>query len=385
MCFILLLFAAYVVFKLRRGGVLRGKKSLYAVWLILACTLPGQFFYRLHPVNSEDYLYQSYFWGGGTLLGLLATFLIYSLALDAGSFLYLGVQKVFWRGGQTDVQRRDYLGRVRTQIVLALSTVSSLAGLAVIRKGPQIKEVTIPISTLPSGFPGIKIVQISDLHVGALITRTEVEFVVDEVLKQKPDVIVVTGDLADGTVELLRNSLAPLSRLKAPLGTFYVTGNHEYYWGAELWLKFARDIGWTPLLNENRTIEIAGVPLLMAGVTDTSGENFFASHRSDPVAAAIHSGKVAAKILLAHRPSSCFGASQAGFDLQLSGHTHGGQFFPWSLFVPLANPYVRGLNLHEKMWVYVNQGTGYWGPPNRLGYPSEITVVTLVSGVIAEA
>ena len=383
---VLLLLSAYVILKLKRSGFIRGKYVPLFTWFLIASAVSGQFIYRFYPVNPELWFFQGYFWGGGIILGWLATFLIFSLWVDLGKGLfYLGnkVAKMFRREIQTDVSRRNYFAQIQTGGVLALSSISSLVGLGFIKLGPRVKEVQIPIATLPRGFSGLRIAQISDLHVGALILKKDVEFVVEEVLKLKPDVIVVTGDLADGTVELLKNSLEPLRRLKAPLGTFYVTGNHEYYWGVQQWLDYAVEMGWIPLMNENRILEKGETKILLAGVTDTSGKEFFSHHRSDPQAAVKYGGSVSAKILLAHRPSSCFEASHAGFDLQLSGHTHGGQFFPWSLFVPLANPYVRGLNRHENMWLYVNQGTGFWGPPNRLGYPSEITLLTLVpaSGV----
>ncbi len=168
-----------------------------------------------------------------------------------------------------------------------------------------------------------------------------------------------------------------LAKLTAPLGVYYVTGNHEYYWGAQRWIDRTKDFGFIPLVNENRLVDFHGGKVLVGGVTDTSGGHFVPSHRSDPKRAALSAEKRDLSVLLAHRPESCFEAEAAGFDLQLSGHTHGGQFFPWSLLIPLFHRYHRGLNRHGRLWVYVNSGTGYWGPPHRFAVPAEITLITL--------
>jgi len=238
-----------------------------------------------------------------------------------------------------------------------------------------VSEVRVPIARLPAELEGLRIAQISDLHVGPMIRGGYVERVVQRVLDLKPDLIAVTGDLADGVPEKLKVQVQPLSKLKAPLGVYYVTGNHEYYWGAQAWIDKAAELGFIPLLNENRIVSVRGSKVLVAGVTDTFAEQFIPSHRSDPAKAAATDEKPALKILLAHRPDSCLEAEPAGFDLQLSGHTHGGQFFPFSLLIPLFHRYWRGLNRHGRLWLYVNQGTGYWGPPDRFAVPSEITLL----------
>jgi predicted MPP superfamily phosphohydrolase len=262
-------------------------------------------------------------------------------------------------------------------VLLAVSAVFAALGIRQALAGPVVSHVSVPIALLPPELEGLRIAQISDLHVGPMIRRGYVESVVRKVLDLKPDLIAVTGDLADGAPEALKAQIEPLTKLKAPLGVFYVTGNHEYYWGAQRWIDKAAELGLTPLLNENRVLSLRGAKILVAGVTDTYAEQFMPSHRSDPGKAAATGQNPAVKILLAHRPDSCLEAERAGFDLQLSGHTHGGQFFPFSLLIPLFHRYWRGLNRHGRLWVYVNRGTGYWGPPDRFTVPSEITLLQL--------
>jgi hypothetical protein len=223
-------------------------------------------------------------------------------------------------------------------------------------------------------------VQISDIHVGATIKRGYLNAIVNKVNALQPDAIAITGDLVDGSVQRLSVHTAPLARLAARDGTFFVTGNHEYYSGAHAWIAELRRLGLTVLLNQHVVCKRDGQALVIAGVTDFTAHLFDPSHRSDPRAAVAGAPRDArARILLAHQPRSAPAADAAGFDLQLSGHTHGGQFFPWNLFVPLQQPFTAGLNRLGKLWVYTSRGTGYWGPPKRFGAPSEITRVRLVA------
>jgi len=242
-------------------------------------------------------------------------------------------------------------------------------------RGPAIKDVVVPVRGLAPGLRGLKLAQISDLHVGPTIGRRAVERVVARTLALEPDLIAVTGDLADGTPERLAHALEPLARLKAPLGVYYVPGNHEYYWGAREWLAKARELGWTPLVNENRLVSRGGAELLVAGVPDEQGGLFLPGHAQDHSRAA--KGDADFRLLLAHRPDGANKAARAGFDLQLSGHTHGGQFFPASLFIGLFHRYARGLDRAGRMWIHVSPGTGYWGPAHRFAVPAEVTLLTL--------
>lgn len=234
---------------------------------------------------------------------------------------------------------------------------------------------------LPDAFHGFRIAQISDLHVGPLIRKAYVENVVQLTRAANPDLIALTGDFSDGSARHLRDDIWPLSKLEAPYGKFFVTGNHDYYWDPAGWLKLHQEMGARLLINEHMVIEKSGDKLVLAGVTDISAGSGFPGHSSDPHAAVKGAPPGVPKILLAHQPASYKEAYAAGFDLQLSGHTHAGQFFPWSVVVKLAQKYYKGLNRHENMWVYVNRGTGFWGPPIRFGVPAEITIVKLIPDI----
>ena len=263
--------------------------------------------------------------------------------------------------------------------VPALAALLTGLGFFNARRPAGVRSVDIPITDLPAALHGFTIAQISDLHVGATIKRNYVEAIVEAVNSLGADVIAVTGDLVDGSVSQLAPHTEPLARLLSRHGTYFVTGNHEYYSGAQAWMAELHRLGVRVLINEHVVLRHDGASVVMAGVTDYSGHHFDPAHRSDP-AAAIAGAPIGAmvRVLLAHQPRSAFAAQKAGFDLQLSGHTHGGQFLPWTLFVRLQQPFTAGLHRLESLWVYVSRGTGYWGPPKRLGAPSEITRLRLV-------
>jgi predicted MPP superfamily phosphohydrolase len=239
------------------------------------------------------------------------------------------------------------------------------------------------LAGLPPALAGFTIVQISDIHVGPTIKGGYVHAVVDRVNTLDADLVAITGDLVDGSVAQLGADIAPLAWLASRHGTFVVTGNHEYYSGADEWVAEYRRIGMTVLMNEHVVIEQGGASLVVAGVTDFSAQQFDEAQRSDPARAVAGSPAGAPKVLLAHQPRSADAALAVGVDLQLSGHTHGGQFWPWNLFVRLQQPYTAGLDRHGKLWVYTSRGTGYWGPPKRFGAPSEITRIRLVASRVA--
>lgn len=249
------------------------------------------------------------------------------------------------------------------------------------RRVARVVRVDVPIRGLPAALDGYAIAQISDIHVGPTIKRPYLNAIVNKVNALRADAIAITGDLVDGSVQRLAVHTEPLARLKANDGVFFVTGNHEYYSGALEWIAEVRRLGLTVLMNEHVVRRRDDAALVIAGVPDFTAHHFHPEHKSDPQRAA-HGAPpdAAARVLLAHQPRSAPEAAAAGFDLQLSGHTHGGQFFPWNLFVPLQQPFVAGLNRVRDMWVYTSRGTGYWGPPKRFGAPSEITLVRLVPG-----
>jgi predicted MPP superfamily phosphohydrolase len=247
------------------------------------------------------------------------------------------------------------------------------------RRTAAVVDVEVPIANLPASLHGFAIVQISDLHVGPTIKRPYIEAVVDAVNRLQADLVAITGDLVDGPVRQLAPHVEPLARLASRHGTFFVTGNHEYYSGVAGWLAELRRLGLRVLLNEHVVLERGGETLVVAGVTDHGGHHWAEHHRSDPGAAIAGApADAAVKLLLAHQPRSAPAAAAAGFDLQVSGHTHGGQFWPWNHFVRLQQPFTAGLYRFRSLWVYVSRGTGYWGPPKRFGAPSEITRLRLV-------
>ena len=260
-----------------------------------------------------------------------------------------------------------------------LAALATLVGFINARRRAKVRRVDVPIADLPAPLHGFSIAQISDIHVGGTIKRDYLDGIVDAVNALDADMIAVTGDLVDGSVKQLSRHTEPLSRLSARHGAFFVTGNHEYYSGASAWVNEVRRLGLSVLMNEHVVLQHQGAAVVVAGVTDYSAGHFDAAQRSDPAAAIAGAPSDAGvKLLLAHQPRSAFAAAPAGFDLQLSGHTHGGQFFPWIFLVRLQQPFTAGLHRLGRLWVYISRGTGYWGPPKRLGAPSEITYLRLV-------
>jgi predicted MPP superfamily phosphohydrolase len=307
-------------------------------------------------------------WAGLLAMGLFSSLLVLTVLRDAALLLMAA-----FGAGSAGLEHASALG------VPLLALAVTLVGLVNARRVAQVVDIEVPIAGLPVAFHGYSIVQISDVHVGPTIKRGYLNAIVTKVNALRPDAIAITGDLVDGSVGRLGLHTAPLERLSAPDGAFFVTGNHEYYSGATEWIAEMRRLGLTVLINQHVVRERDGDALMIAGVPDFMAHRFDESHRSDPHAAAAGApANVKVRVLLAHQPRSAEAAADAGFDLQLSGHTHGGQFFPWNLFVPLQQPYTAGLNRLRSLWVYTSRGTGYWGPPKRFGAPSEITRVILV-------
>lgn len=276
-----------------------------------------------------------------------------------------------------DRERRHFLIQSMNLGLLGTSALLTGCGFYEARRSPALVKVSMPISKLPKELEGLQIAQISDLHVGITIKRDYVERIVRQVNDLEAPIIAFTGDLADGLVSGIRDEVAPLRDLYAPYGKFFVTGNHEYYAGVEEWVEEIDRLGFTVLINSHRTLTHRNANFVLAGVTDYGGGRFHRSHISNPNRAIDGAEPGNVKILLAHQPRSIFAAAKAGFDLQISGHTHGGQYMPWNILIELYQPFTKGLHRYENTWIYVNRGTGYWGPPMRLGVPSEITLFTL--------
>jgi predicted MPP superfamily phosphohydrolase len=271
------------------------------------------------------------------------------------------------------------LARHSAAAVPLAAGLMSLIGLFNARRKAQVVEIDVPIADLPDGLHGFTIAQISDIHVGPTIKRKAIETIVAQVNALGADMIAITGDLVDGSVRELGRHTEPLAGLAALHGAFFVTGNHEHYSGAAAWVRELRRLGLRVLMNEHVILDHRGAPLLLAGVTDYGAHRIDPDQRSDPHAAIAGApANIGVRILLAHQPRSAHAAQAAGFDLQLSGHTHGGQFLPWNFFVRMQQPFTAGLDRLNGLWVYTSRGTGYWGPPKRLGAPAEITRLRLV-------
>ncbi len=259
--------------------------------------------------------------------------------------------------------------------IFAASGVGTGIGYVQARSRPKVEEVELPVRGLHPDLDGFRIVQLSDTHVGPTLKRPFVETFVEIVNELDADIIAVTGDLIDGRPVDLRPHLEPMGQMRSRYGAYYCTGNHEWYWDADAWKEEVSRHGMTALANEHRIIDVGGARLVVGGVDDYSCPRMGGT--TDPRGALDGCGDHDYSVLLAHQPRSCYEAAEAGWKLQLSGHTHGGQFYPWNFFVGLAHPFSAGLGHLDGLDVYVSRGTGYWGPPMRLGVPSEVTAITL--------
>ncbi|OAL16052.1 hypothetical protein A4V12_05985 [Streptomyces noursei] len=275
--------------------------------------------------------------------------------------------------GAAGPSRRLFVSRVvgGAAAAAALGTVGH--GTYGVLRGPRVKRVTVPLAKLARGAHGYRIAVVSDIHLGPILGRAHTRRIVDAINATQPDLVAVVGDMVDGSVEDLGRAAEPLAELRARDGSFFVTGNHEYFSGAEEWVDHVRELGMRPLRNER--VEIAGFDL--AGVNDVAGENY--GDGPDFAAALGDRDRARAAVLLAHQPVVIHDAVEHGVDLQLSGHTHGGQLWPGNFLAELANPTVAGLERYGDTQLYVSRGAGAWGPPVRVGAPSDITVVELAS------
>ena len=384
---ILILIYTYIGFRL----IIPTKVSLFwkrILWALLIASVPlAPGYIILRKLGIPGLLHEVLPWVAYTSLGffcLVFTFLIIRDAALFGSWILSFIHKI--KGADTGLdslqapERRSFLIQSSNLGILGLSGIFSGHGIFETRHLPKIETISVPIQNLPENLEGFQIVQISDIHVSPTMRKGFVKDVVDQVNNLNPDVVVLTGDLADGPVSIFRNEVASLKKLSSQYGSYFVTGNHEYYAGAKAWIEEVERLGFNVLLNEHQIIKHKSENIILAGVTDFNAGRFSSRHVSDVGKAISGAPNSGVKILLAHQPRSIFAAAKAGFDLQISGHTHGGQFFPWQYFVYLQQPYVSGLHKHENTWIYVNRGTGYWGPPLRLGSPSEITSITLTLG-----
>lgn len=324
-----------------------------AIWLF---PVVRTIFYRDHADKVQGL--------ANFLMGVGATFFILLLLLKF-SGLILGFFGLFWPLWAA-------WAVLATAMLLCLWGWQSALGPATLR------HIRLPTPGLHPDLDGLRIVQISDLHVSHSIGPQQVPELVKQVLALKPDLIAVTGDLADGPRAALKEAVAPLAGLRAPLGVHYVTGNHEYFWNVEEWLEEFAGLGFEMLSNEHRSLDHKGATLLVIGVNDPTALRLGRKDGPDMEKARAGAPKADYTVFLAHQPQAYVMAEAAKADLFLAGHTHGGQFFPFPMIVSLFHRYFRGLYRHNgSLWVYIHSGSGFWGPPNRLGVPPELALLVL--------
>lgn len=300
-------------------------------------------------------------------------FLMITLLLGADLLrLLVGATSRMAGGGPADPERRLLVARVLGGAVAAATT--ALGALA-IRNGIRevaVRPLEVSLARLPRALDGTVIVQITDLHVGPTLGREFVADIVRRVNALEPDVVAITGDLVDGSVAKLAPEVAPLAGLRARHGVYFVTGNHDYYSGVDDWRRHVASLGVRVLSNERVTIGEGADAFDLAGIEDPTGE---------PDLDAALAGRDPSRelVLLAHQPRAIHDAARLGVGLQLSGHTHGGQLWPWHYAQYLQQPYLTGYVRHGDTQLYISNGTGFWGPPMRLAAPAEITKVILRS------
>ncbi|MEV5316403.1 metallophosphoesterase [Streptomyces sp. NPDC052687] len=275
--------------------------------------------------------------------------------------------------GPAAPSRRLFVSRVVAGAAAAAAVGTVGYGSYGVLRGPRVKRVTVPLAKLPRAAHGFRIAVVSDIHLGPVLGRGFAQKVVDTINATQPDLIAVVGDLVDGSVKDLGPAAAPLAGLEARHGAYFVTGNHEYFSGAEQWVEEVRRLGLRPLENDRTELPYFD----LAGVNDVAGED---EGQGPDFGKALGDRDTArACVLLAHQPVQIHDAVEHGVDLQLSGHTHGGQLWPGNLLAAAANPTVAGLERYGDTQLYVSRGAGAWGPPTRVGAPSDITVVELAS------
>jgi len=341
----------------------------------LALSIPASFVLarQLPPNHGRAILYVTYTWLGSVLTLLLV--------LAAGDLMRFVIENWIGRGleFESHAERRLFLKRFLAAGAMFVTGTSTIFAVKEALSEVKVKNVRVSLSRLPAALNGFTIVQITDLHVGPTIRTDFVRTIVSRVNALDADLVAITGDLVDGTVAHLREMVASLSKLRARHGVFFVTGNHEYYSGVDEWIAEIRRLGITVLRNERVSIGSARGSFDLIGVDDAHARQFGNGHGADLSRAVRGRDPKREAVLLAHQPRAVFDAVRHGIGLQLSGHTHGGQIWPFGWVVRLQQPVVKGLAKIESVWLYVSSGTGYWGPPMRRGAPAEITRVVLLS------
>ncbi|MFE5244643.1 MULTISPECIES: metallophosphoesterase [unclassified Streptomyces] len=309
---------------------------------------------------------------GDTLLGSIWVLFTWSVLL--GVLLRLALTAAGVGEGQDRA-------RIVTWAVLGVAVVLLAWGYAEARRVPRVRRLDVELPRLGAGLDGTRVVLITDTHYGPLDRARWSARVCERVNTLEADLVCHTGDIADGTAERRRAQAAPLGTVRATRARVYVTGNHEYYTEAQGWVDLMDELGWEPLRNRHLLLERGGDSLVVAGVDDVTAESSgLAGHRAHLAGALQGADPDLPVLLLAHQPKFIDRAAAEGIDLQLSGHTHGGQIWPFHHLVRLDQPAVAGLSHHgPRTLLYTSRGTGFWGPPFRVFAPSEITLLVLRS------
>ncbi len=343
------------------------ERGLTLLCIVLAASLFAQpLAERLLPRSmSRIFVWPASLWMGTAfflLMGLFATdLLVFLLGFAAAP----------------DPASQAVMSRVRAVALVAL--VGPAVFIAV-RQGlamPEMLRVDVALRRWPRALDGFRIVQISDIHFGPIRGRAFAEWIVEQVQALEPDLIAITGDLVDGSVAHVGREVEPFAKLSAPHGVYFINGNHDHYSDANAWSEHVAGLGITVLRNTHVVLDIGGEAVQLAGVDDHRSTHLPGDQGEDLDAALAGTRPELPLILLAHDPTTFHAASKRNVDLQLSGHTHGGQIWPFHYFVRLAMPFVAGLHRRREALLYVSRGTGFWGPPMRLGAPAEIGELVL--------
>ncbi len=349
-----------------------------AALIALGVSIPLSFFAsRLFGLHTARFVvFPVYIW-----MGLMTLLFFCFLGLDLLRAVLTLASRVSGHGEWlASPERRLFLARVVAGTAAGL--VVPAAGVGVVRGLGQlvVKRVEVTLRKLPQEFDGFTIAQLTDLHLGPTRNGDWMAEVVRRTNALGADLIAITGDLVDATVRQLAPDVAPLRELRAREGVVFVTGNHEYFNDLSGWMAHLPKLGLRVLRNERMTIRRGGAALDLAGVDDPTGRRFAPGHGTDLEKALGGRDPDRPSVLLAHQPNVIDDAQARGVDLVLSGHTHGGQLWPFSYLVALSQPYLKGLHDHRGTQIYVSSGTGFWGPPMRLGTTAEITLITLRAG-----
>ncbi len=380
---ILLLLVFYVWHRLVRRTGLKGA-AMVAVTAGILITIGPMAYVMLTGPNGAPKTTGAFAWPAFigwsifalTFGGLLITDIVWFVVWISRKI----ARKVAGNPAPADPSRRQAIARITGGLVGAAVVGEVGYGLTRALGDAEVVDVPVVLKRLPPALDGFTIVQLTDIHVGGTIGREFIQELVDRTNAIGADIVVLTGDFVDGSVDELRDGFAPFAQLEAPHGVFFVTGNHEYYSNAASWIAHITSLGIRVLRNERVAIERDGATFDLAGIDDYGGRKFYADHGPDLEKAMAGRDPQRAVVMLAHQPRQVHQVAKYDVDLQLSGHTHGGQVWPWHYLVSIQQGgLLAGRYQIGSTQLYVSRGAGYWGPPVRVAAPPEITKVILRS------